>query len=67
MNRNDSAPPPCRQQADEKSGHKQNEVLPAFAQMLKERMKLVPTHLLVLLPALERRDNILVESRGDGL
>lgn len=30
-------------------------------------MKLFPTHLLVLLPALERRDNILVEPRGDGL
>lgn len=44
-----------------------NEVLPAFVKMPKERIKLVPTHLLVLLPALERRDNILVESRGDGL
>lgn len=33
----------------------------------EKHLSMLQTHLLVFLPAFERCDNILVESRGDGL
>lgn len=41
--------------------------LPPSSQMSKKHLSMLQTHLLVFLPAFERCDNILVESRGDGL